>query len=139
MRAGRGRLEPRQEAGERLLRHGQLRVPVARLGVAELDDDALGAERRRLRGQRRAAGQHRERAAVEHLLRAEPHVERAVPAEVVALVLGHPEAPGAAPGGAAQAALDGPAAPFNQVAADRQRGGGEHDEQEESGEEPDSV
>lgn len=42
VRAGRGGLQPGQEAGERLLRHGQLNV----VGVTggELDDDAADAE-----------------------------------------------------------------------------------------------
>lgn len=42
VRAGRGGLQPGQEAGERLLRHGQLNV----VGVTggELDDDAANAE-----------------------------------------------------------------------------------------------
>jgi hypothetical protein len=111
-------------------------VPLVRL---ELDDDVLGAQRGRFRGHRRAARQHRERTAVKNVLGAEPHAERLVPAQLISLVRGDTQAPRAARRGAAQAALDGPAAPFQQIAADRQHDGGENDEQEEGGEEPNGV
>jgi hypothetical protein len=76
---------------------------------------------------------------VEDVLRPEQHAKRVVPAQFVPLIGGDPEAPAALARRSAKAAFDGPAAPFQQVAAGRQHNGGENDEQEEDGEEPNGV
>jgi hypothetical protein len=52
-------------------------------------------------------------------------------------VLGHPEAPAAA--GPAQPALDRPATSFQQVAAGGEVASGEHEDQDERGEQPGRI
>jgi hypothetical protein len=136
VRAGRGCLEPGEEAGEGLLGHREFDVGV--VAGAYLDDDAVRAKRRGLGQVGRTASDHRQRPAVEDLIRAEQHAQGAVPAELVALVGQDAETPVGARG-QAQAALDGAAAPLKQVAAGCQGGRGEHDERQDDGEDPHRV
>jgi cob(I)alamin adenosyltransferase len=141
--SGRRGLQPRQEPGQRLVGHGQLDVLAGRrAGVigrgrgGNLDDDPVRAEGDRVGRVRRTAGDHAERAPVEDVLGPEQHAERAVPAQRVVLVGQHAKAPRARPGGPAQGALNGPAAPLEEVAAGGEGGGGEQDQHKDGGEDP---
>jgi hypothetical protein len=122
--------------------------------LGDLDHDPVGAERRDLGLVGRAAGHHRQRPALEHLLRAEQHAQRAIPVELVPLVGEHAQAPAAVPQSvpgqahvvglaghvqAAQRALDGPAAPLEQEAAGGEHDGGGHEKHQERGEDPHRV
>jgi hypothetical protein len=73
------------------------------------------------------------------MLGAQGHAEGAMPEQLIALIRGHPKAPRATAGWAAQAALDGAAAALKPVPAGGQDRGGDHDEGKEAGEEPRCV
>jgi hypothetical protein len=124
-----------------------------RLG-GHLHHDPADAERRELGLVGRATGDHGQRPALEDLLRAEQHAERAVPVQLVTLIGQHAEPPAAVPeavpgqadvigvaGGvqAAQRALDRPAAPLEQVAAGGEDDGGDDEDHQERGKEPHRV
>ncbi len=62
------------------------------------------------------------------MLRTEQEAEGAVPGKRITRVRKNAQPPGAGCGGLAQGALDGPAAALKEIAAGREQGGGEDDE-----------